>query len=336
MKLFIYEHITSGALINTALPASLEREGNMMLHAIVEDFLQIADIEIIILRDGRLSNMTITSPALKCLHTDSEHTFQKAYNTARQQADFILPIAPETDGILFEIQRAILTEKGKSLGSQASAIAISSDKYQCYQVLQAHSIATPLSIIASEWPLLKFTSTSGYITKPRDGAGCVNTLFFPTQSTLSFWLKKQDDRLDKIIIQPYFVGTSISFSLLCSEQDVSVLSINRQHVNERQGTLSFSGCTVNGADISTFTIEQATLLAQKVHQAVAGLWGFIGIDVVVTDSDVMVVDINPRLTTSYIGLHESLQTNPAQLLLTMMNTNTLPTISHRQPVEVLL
>jgi predicted ATP-grasp superfamily ATP-dependent carboligase len=336
MKLFIYEHITSGALINTALPASLEREGNMMLHAIVEDFLQIADIEIIILRDGRLSNMTITNPALKTLHIDSEHAFQKAYNTTKQQADFILPIAPETDGILFEIQHSILTEKGKSLGSQSNAIAISADKYQCYQVLQAHSISTPLSIIASEWPLLKFTSPNGYIVKPRDGAGCVDTLFFPNQSALSFWLTKQGNHLDQMIIQPYFVGTSISFSLLCSELGASVLSINHQHVSEKQGTLSFSGCTVNSVDISELTIEQATLLAQKVHQAVNGLWGFIGIDVVITDSDVMVVDINPRLTTSYIGLHESLQTNPAQLLLTMMNTNTLPIISHRQSVEVLL
>ncbi|MDB2705368.1 ATP-grasp domain-containing protein, partial [Pseudomonadota bacterium] len=267
MKLFIYEHITSGALINTALPASLEREGNMMLHAIVEDFLRITDIEITILRDGRLSNMTIANSALKCLNTDSEYAFQKAYNNARQQADYILAIAPETDGILFDIQDSIMTEKGKSLGSQANAIAISTDKYQCYQILQEHAIPTPLSVIASEWPLLKFSSASGYITKPRDGAGCVNTLFFPNQSTLSLWLKKQDDHLDQFIIQPYFVGTSISLSLLCSEQGVSVLSLNHQHVSEKQGVLSFSGCTVNGTDISKFTIEQASILAQKVHQA---------------------------------------------------------------------
>lgn len=336
MKLFIYEHITSGALINTALPASLEREGNMMLHAIVEDFLQTADTEVIILRDGRLSNITITSAALTCLYIENEHDFQIAYRNAVQEADSVLAIAPETNNTLLEIQQSIIAAGRKSLGCGVSAVATTTDKYQCAQVLQAHSLSTPNTVIASEWSQQGFESTSGYIIKPRDGAGCVNTLFLPNKSQLSAWLDKQIDNLDQLIIQPYISGISLSFSLLYSERGVSVLSLNHQHVSKSESELNFSGCTINGIDPVQLTIEQATSLSQKIHQAINGLWGFVGIDVVVTDNDIIVIDINPRLTTSYIGLHDSLQTNPAQLLLTMMNTNTLPSISHHQPVEVLV
>ena len=39
-------------------------------------------------------------------------------------------------------------------------------------------------------------------------------------------------------------------------------------------------------------------------------FGFIGVDAIITDSNIFFLEINPRLTTSYIGLRKTLGINP--------------------------
>jgi len=337
MKLFIYEHITSGALINQVLPASLEREGDMMLHAIISDFIEIKDIEIVILRDARISELTINHANLHCHSVDNTLTFQKHYQHAIQTSDYVLPIAPETDSALLQVQQSVLAESKRLLGCLPMATMIATDKYRCYQTLSKAKLSTPKTILASEWSLYNFDSQSGYIIKPRDGAGCEETYYFNDPKALTDWLNIQAGKLEQFIIQPYIVGTSISLSLLCSKQDVAVLAINQQHVTRHGNRFKFEGCTVNGVSHTSFSIEQATLLAKTVDDAIAGLQGFVGIDLILQqDNNAMIVDINPRLTTSYIGLHQSLGSNPAELLLSMINSGELPAITHRQPIEILL
>lgn len=54
MNLVVYEHITSGALCDESLPASLAHEGENMLFAIVQDLLLLGQIHLTILQDARL------------------------------------------------------------------------------------------------------------------------------------------------------------------------------------------------------------------------------------------------------------------------------------------
>jgi predicted ATP-grasp superfamily ATP-dependent carboligase len=43
--------------------------------------------------------------------------------------------------------------------------------------------------------------------------------------------------------------------------------------------------------------------------------GYVGIDMVLTDRDAVVIEVNPRVTTSYVGLRKVLRPNPAALML---------------------
>ncbi|MDQ7072329.1 MAG: hypothetical protein Q9N32_00560 [Gammaproteobacteria bacterium] len=55
-----------------------------------------------------------------------------------------------------------------------------------------------------------------------------------------------------------------------------------------------------------------------------------------TENAILVVDINPRLTSSYVGLANSIKQNPAGLLFSMIEHNTLPSATQLQhhPVGV--
>ena len=335
MKLFVYEHITSGALINEPLPPSLAREGNDMLQAIIDDFLQLSSIELVILRDKRLEKLN-NHEKFHCQTVDSEHDFQQLYRTAVETADFVLAIAPETDETLTTIQEDILNSGTVLLGCQPDSTRLCSDKYSCYQTLHDSNIKTIHTLLASDWIKNQFDSPA-YIIKPRDGAGCLDTLFLADKTRLSQWLADHTDNLSQQLIQPYTIGQAISLSILYSESDSVILAINQQHINNDNGLIHFDGCTVNGVKETEFTFSQAHHIAEQLRQTIKGLWGFVGIDLILDDNgEATIVDINPRLTTSYIGLHQSLECNPAQLLLNVVNkdysNHSIPL--HRKAIKV--
>ena len=56
-------------------------------------------------------------------------------------------------------------------------------------------------------------------------------------------------------------------------------------------------------------------LASAVARALPGLWGYCGVDFIETDSGPQVLEVNPRLTTSYAGLRRATGLNCAQLVL---------------------
>ena len=118
--------------------------------------------------------------------------------------------------------------------------------------------------------------------------------------------------------------------------NVSVLSINRQKITQSGNALIFNGCVINDLNSHSFSLSQASKLAQQIQQAISGLWGFVGIDLMLSLDGAIVIDINPRLTTSYIGLKQSLGLNPIKLLLTMHKQGiiALPTLKQRQQVEI--
>mgnify|MGYP003624440198 CR=1 FL=1 len=338
MKVFVYEHITSGALINESLPASLAREGNEMLAAIVHDMSLLTNIELIILRDFRLGPLLdiLENARHHCLMIDNDATFQLHYASSVKDADAVFIIAPETDGLLQNLQQSVLDQNTQLLGCKPTATQICTDKVICHQQLMSNNVLTPHTITAKEWSLNPFNSSSGFIVKPRDGAGCIDTLFFANRSALTTWLRLSSIELEQTIIQPYIEGNAISLSVLVDDKTCRVLAINQQHIKLENDQLSFHGCCVNGIAETQFNPAQAAAIAQQTQYAIPGLWGFIGIDLILTDDEAYIVDINPRLTTSYVGLRQSLKLNPTQLLLTMIEQglSALPLNTQRHAIEI--
>ena len=56
-------------------------------------------------------------------------------------------------------------------------------------------------------------------------------------------------------------------------------------------------------------------LIDNIKRAMPGLFGFVGIDILIRNDMIYIVEINPRLTTSYVGLYETIGCNMVDLLL---------------------
>jgi predicted ATP-grasp superfamily ATP-dependent carboligase len=118
------------------------------------------------------------------------------------------------------------------------------------------------------------------------------------------------------VLQPYIEGDAASLSLLVRDGRAVILAVNRQHVAHFGGTLQFTGCSVNGLAAWRPLLAD---LADGIADALPDLWGYVGVDLILTESGAVVLEVNPRLTTSYVGLRASIGVNPAAWVLALLD-----------------
>jgi predicted ATP-grasp superfamily ATP-dependent carboligase len=94
-----------------------------------------------------------------------------------------------------------------------------------------------------------------------------------------------------------------------------VLSCNLERVAMRNNRFHFLGSTVNGLGDHDGSLDR---LARQVAAAIPSLWGYVGVDFVLGDQGAVVLDVNPRLTAAYAGLHASIGRNPAGLVIELL------------------
>lgn len=318
MKLFIYEHITSGALINEALPASLAHEGDVMLQSIVKDLLATRQASLTTLRDHRLPALNFAG--LACLTVKSYQDFSHLWQQALNDFDLFFVIAPETDGQLLTLHQQVHDAGKIALGCSLTAIEICSDKIKSASTLKAASIATPATWRACDW--LKHTEIANrWVVKPADGAGCLDTMLIETTAQTRRYIAQLPlQQRQRTIVQPFIEGDAISISLYVNNQDsFELLSINRQHISVDHQQMTLTGVSVNSVPEALFSFEQAATLSRTLIQAIPGLHGFVGVDVILASQQAVVIEINPRLTKAYAGLSVAKNSNMADYIVSTVS-----------------
>jgi predicted ATP-grasp superfamily ATP-dependent carboligase len=319
MRVFVCEFITGGGCAGTALPASLAREGGMMLSALVDDLLRLPGLEVSIAQDPRI-DLKLPNAVRRTLLRDADPW--PIWQAMIKASDATWPIAPEIGGALERLSRTVLTGQRLLLGSGPEAIAVAASKSASARVLSAAGIAAIACYTPDDKPP---ASPQGWIVKPDDGAGSEDTCFFDDLNAARAYCRHTRNNS---IIQAYVDGQHLSLSLLCRNGTCTLLSCNEQMIQRHEGRLTLAGIRVN---IPSALGHKLTELANAVARALPGLWGYVGLDIILAGEDLMVVDINPRLTTAYVGLHKLLDTNLAGAVLDLLDP-TLPIRAISPPV----
>ncbi len=302
------------------MPDALAKEGLLMRDALLRDLAELNQFDIITMHDTRLAPSTL---AARSIAVESGE-FTACFKQALGQVDMVWLIAPESDGALLELSElcyeAESREKGALfLGSGFDAILTGTSKSICCEALQLANIFT-LPVHAGDdlmqqdyyEDLLKL-NINKWVAKPEDGAGCAGIQVFDSLQDLKDWIAL-DQRYLHYLAQPYQPGISASFSMLCRNGKAWLLSCNQQHVVFDGSQFKLTGVTVNGMLPYWPRFE---MIARKIAKMLPDALGYIGVDVIVDteNNKIYVLEINPRLTTSYVGLHEALNYNPAKLIL---------------------
>lgn len=308
----IFEFITGGGLAQEALPKSLAKEGLLMLMALVNKLVTLSDIQLTLLLDKRCKDIELPDN-IKIVWVSSNQHLYDTLPTLIEKSDWVWVIAPEMDFHLYNISK-LVEEKGKYLlNSSAKAVAICSDKLLTIQVLNKQKIETVAAI-----QLDKFSQNwiAPWVIKPKDGAGCLNCFFVANENEFSQRWQQIESKSD-YLIQPFMKGKAFSLSCLFKDGDAWLLCCNLQHISIKQGQFKLNACEVN---ISIANKKPYQQLIKKVAKAIPGLWGYVGIDILQPEfAPPMVLEINPRLTTSYIGIADTLGINVAKVVIDMVS-----------------
>lgn len=239
--------------------------------------------------------------------------------------DGAIVIAPETKTILQSIIEVVEETSLISFNSTSGAVKEVSDKYNVISLLAEKGISVPKSEFiryGDNTHDLSFNSSmASLVIKPNRGAGCIGVHIVKNQSQFQETLHFLKHFGEKILVQEFILGTHASVSLLSNGKQAKAIALNMQYITEENGALSYlGGITPYPSKLE----EQALTIAEKATEAFPGLHGYVGIDLMLTKEEPVVIEINPRLTTSYIGLHFVSNKNIAEPLVDTVINRVLP------------
>lgn len=311
MRLFIYEYVTGGGLWSSGSNAppsgSLLREGQAMLQAVVEDLARIPGSELHVLRDVRLAADERLHATTYSVASAAEER-EQVENLSRR-SDAVLLIAPEMGDALRE--RAVWVERTGCplLSPDSRFIACTADKHSLAEHLRAAGVAVPRGIALSRGEALPRNFAYPAVLKPVDGAGSCEVRR----------ITSADDQVDRTAcerwrLEEFCEGASASIAVLTGPDLQVCLPALWQRLGGRSGFEYLGGAGPLAAPLQ----QRAEALARSALNALPPTRGYVGIDMILGDDprgrrDVL-IEINPRLTTSYVGLRALCRQNLAQAM----------------------
>lgn len=280
-----------------------------MRDALLHDLSEL-DYDILTTVDGRLS---APKQCKDCLVIEQDDDVWQIWQAQMQVADAVWLIAPETGGVLKKLTQMAALQGAPILGCGLDSINVCSKKMTTYLALEAAGITSITTYTVDNWPKSHWI----WLAKPNDGAGCSDTVCFNNADDLQDWIDDNHKQATHVI-QAFQPGDAASISCVMRNGKAHLLSCNTQHIDINNQMLSYNGGVINGMRDYWPPFE---FIANKIAKAMPDLAGYVGIDLIVDDDEIIVVEINPRLTSSYIGLRESIGANPAELII---NTLTEP------------
>lgn len=330
-RIFIFEFVSGGGFNRVEIPSSLFCEGYGMLRSIIADFKAI-DFEITTLLDERIDFLTPYLKADSLQYIKSDDNYINIFKKSVKECDGAFIVAPEFTNILYDLTKIVKKENKKLLSISLKGIELGSSKINTYTYFRAHNVKTPktypiplkngLDLDFITQKLKEFNSP--IVIKPLNGVGAELIYYFEKKSQIYDFFKGSEANIDlnrEYIIQEFIEGEDLSVSLVGCPLDAQqasippkILSINSQDINIKNSkgdSEYFGGSTPVENYKQIIKIVSKTL--RKLDLSMFN--SFFGIDFIRNHDSLTFIEINPRLTTSYIGIRHILNGNPVEYIL---------------------
>ena len=176
-----------------------------------------------------------------------------------------------------------------NLGCSPAAIRLCADKLETTELLLYNGVPAPRIVREGQVKC---------VVKPRTGCGSEGV-----------FLAGEPADIEGYISTEFIDGEHLSVSLLGGADTILPLTLNRQHIH-MDGKFEYDGNDVN---VDHPARDEIFAVARKTGHML-GCRGLFGVDVVYADRP-YVVDVNPRPTTSVVGVARVLDRNLAELIL---------------------
>ena len=295
---FVYEFVTGGGCYS--MPGGLQPAGSMlaegwaMLQAVAADLLRIPETAVHVIRDRRLPAQELPGICVHPVGTAVDE--RKVFSALSRRAAGTVVIAPETGGALLDRVRWVDEAGGNSWGPGEDLVAVATDKQQLAERLAAHDVPVPVGRSLEPGEALPKDFRYPAVLKPRDGAGSQDIW------RIAAWTADAPRLTTVGRLEEFCPGLAASVALLAGPGQLVPLPPCAE-------TLSTNGCfTYLGGylPLPEHLAQRAQSLALRAARTLPQPRGYFGVDLVLGEkadgSQDFVIEVNPRVTTSYIGL----------------------------------
>ncbi|MHC1592246.1 MAG: ATP-grasp domain-containing protein [Candidatus Helarchaeales archaeon] len=320
-KVFIFEFFSGGGLSDREIPGSILSEGFAMLATALEEFSHLDDIELITTLDYRIHEYQRLLTAKWVIRIDPNDNFINVLeNVLDNSFDGFLFIAPETGDILYNLTRIFEKRGIPNLGCRSDAIKLTRNKYKTLKTLEKLGFTVPKSMLLSinEETLTIFEKGKSlgipFVIKPIDGISGIGLRLIhdltELREGLDVILKESPEPW--VLLQEYIKGVNVSVSLISRKEEIFPLTLNYQDINLEREDTEYQGGYL---PFEHERKDEIMNVAINIIKKIPGLENYVGIDFVVNENGIYFMEINPRLTTSFIGICTAAPFNVARLIM---------------------
>ena len=266
-------------------------------------------------------------------------------------------IAAENENNLYNLTRLLESKDIKVYGSDHFAVNLASDKYETFDYLSnripqpmtynillnqktywkraiqiffdtingdygdgSNDNAVPIMQKPKDIPVLDnsdrdVVKKNKLIAKPRSGVDCDDIKIIASKRDIDDLEEFYGDG-SRFIIQPYIEGDVCSVCLISDGKQALPISLNKQIVKiDENGGEYLGGYVPYEHPLK----DKIFKYAKKACEFVPGLKGFMGVDFVIEDDYIYLLEINSRFTTSYVGLQKIININIAKTIIDLMD-----------------
>ena len=280
-----------------------------MIAALASDFLALPGVEVVLLRDARLASLPL--PACPQIEVHSAQQERDNFCQLAGGCDGSIIIAPEQNQALLRRTQWAEAAGGTLLCPDSSFVSIASDKNRTADLLSQHGVPVPPGRHFQPGTRLPPDFVYPAVLKPADGAGSIGVQR----------LTGPDVEYNAAILgssarlETFCPGTAASVAALCGPSGHQPLPPCLQRLSD-DGQFRYLG---GASPLEPSLAKRAQRLALAALARFPETRGYVGVDLVLGEADDgsgdVVVEVNPRLTTSYVGLRRLLQTNLASALI---------------------
>jgi predicted ATP-grasp superfamily ATP-dependent carboligase len=328
LKVAIFEYICSSGLFRDCAQEdasnpldALLAEGYAMLSALTNDMIDAgvnvySPLEPTIAAWPRWPSRSNSQRTWSPIPYDPKRTVDEVASRWIElfdDCDAAIVIAPELDGILPRIVDRLRDAGVSVLASDALFLTTACDQWRTCQAWRASALRHPETCLLKEFlrNADRYPEDRCWVLKRRDSAGCVGLRRFENARALANHVaqdRELQESSDRWVVQPWIPGTAASLAILSGEKN-SVLGAFEQRiepldkeVSSKEIPAQWSYCGGDGP-IPGVIFQDLARFANDVLQAIPGKpQGWIGIDFIIEpDGHWCAMEVNPRLTTSYLG-----------------------------------
>jgi tyramine---L-glutamate ligase len=258
----------------------------------------------------------------KSFHNQPPSAVIEAWIDAAGECDVTLVIAPEIDGLLQSCLTSLTRAGIQVLNCSGNVLANSCDKWLTADCFIRHGLPHPPTWKASQHRQIPFSAAPQWCCKSRFGAGCEETVIGSASQ-----IEKQCRDLRNpnwYIVQPWLEGESYSCSAIVDRGGIAHwLPLTTQQFQTIRFENGLSSLQYQGGRVASETtgLDRPVRLLNRTLDSLSDgkpskCIGWIGIDLLKSvEAEWIIIECNPRITTSLVGLSQQSPVNLASVLL---------------------